>query len=160
MQPARTCQPIELLLTLCEDIKATIRHKRSQLWLPSLLRSVPCHNYPLLLSYTLTPTAPAFSLACQLYVIAAVATASGVPYALTFLRCTNGALSRRAEKLAGPGNGAIALTYAFNDKRSIDREKSWSTKDMVMRWKWHNEVRTVILTLGTIAGAWAVGLRT
>jgi len=85
-------------------------------------------------------------------------TASGVPYALTFLRRTNGALSIRSEKLAGPGNGAIALTYAFNEKRSIDREKAWSTKELVLRWKWHNEVRTAILTLGTMLGAWGMGI--
>lgn len=90
--------------------------------------------------------------------LAAISTASGVPYALTFLRRTNGALSIRAEKLAGPGNGAIALTYAFNEKRSIDREKTWSTKELVLRWKWHNEVRTAILILGTMIGAWGMAL--
>jgi Domain of unknown function (DUF1772) len=91
-------------------------------------------------------------------VLAALSTASGVPYALTFLRCTNGALSIRADKLAGPGNGAIALTYAFNEKRSIEREKMWSTKELVLRWKWHNEVRTAVLILGTMLGAWGMAL--
>jgi Domain of unknown function (DUF1772) len=91
-------------------------------------------------------------------VLAALSTASGVPYALTFLRRTNGALSIRAEKLAGPGNGAIALTYAFNEKRSIDRERTWSTKELVLRWKWHNEVRTAVLILGTMLGAWGMAL--
>jgi len=102
--------------------------------------------------------APPSSLARTLYVLAALSTASGVPYALTFLRRTNGALSIRAEKLAGPGNGAIALTYAFNEKRSIDRERTWSTKELVLRWKWHNEVRTAVLILGTMLGAWGMAL--
>ena len=102
--------------------------------------------------------APASSLARTLFVLAALSTASGVPYALTFLRRTNGALSRRADKLAGPGSGALALTYAFNEKRSIVREKKWSTKEMVLRWKWHNEVRTAILTLGLMLGAWGMAL--
>jgi hypothetical protein len=74
------------------------------------------------------------------------------------LRRTNGALSIRAEKLAGPGNGAMALTYACNEKRSIERENSFSTKELVLRWKWHNEVRTIILVAGTIFGALAMGL--
>ena len=86
--------------------------------------------------------------------IAAVTTASGVPYALTFLRCTNGALSIRSDRLFGPGNGAIALTYACDDRRSRKREKEWTTEAMIRRWQWHNVIRTVILVLGTaIAGA-------
>jgi hypothetical protein len=78
---------------------------------------------------------------------------------MTFLRRTNGALAIRAEKLAGPGNGAMALTYAFNEKRSIAREKKLSTIDLVRRWQWHNSIRTVILIVGTIVGALAVGLQ-
>ena len=85
-------------------------------------------------------------------------TASGVPFALTALRHINGALAIRAEKLAGPGNGAIALTYAFNEKRSRDCEKRHSTRELVMMWKRYNEVRTVILVLGTFLGAWAMSL--
>ena len=103
-------------------------------------------------------SAPKGSLLRTLYVIAAVMNASGVPYALTFLRRTNGALAIRADKLAGPGNGVIALTYAFTEKRSIDREKKFSTVQLVRRWQWHNSVRTVILALGTIMGALAVGM--
>ena len=90
--------------------------------------------------------------------LAALSTASGVPYALSFLRRTNGALSRRAHKLAGPGSGAVALTYAFDEKRSVDREKEWSTEELVLRWKWHNEVRTAVLILGTMLGTWGMAL--
>ena len=92
--------------------------------------------------------------------LAALLSASGVPYALTFLRRTNGALSIRADKLAGPGNGALALTYAFHEARSIQREKAarWSTKELVLRWNWHNQVRTAVLVVGTLLGAWAMAL--
>ncbi|KIX01621.1 uncharacterized protein Z518_09347 [Rhinocladiella mackenziei CBS 650.93] len=105
----------------------------------------------------LIPALPA-SLVRFLYIAAAVSTASGVPYALTFLRRTNGALSIRSEKLAGPGNGVMALTYAFNEKRSIDREKKMSTVELVRRWQWHNSIRTVVLVVGTILGAMAVAM--
>ena len=132
-----------------------MRHQWSELGLSGIFRSVGrfvCWECLLIVS------APSSSFARALYVTAALLTASGVPYALTFLRRTNGALSIRSEKLAGPGNGALALTYAFNEKRSIDREKAWSTKELVLRWKWHNEVRTAILTLGIILGAWGMGI--
>jgi hypothetical protein len=95
-----------------------------------------------------------------LHIIAAVLTASGVPYALTFLRRTNGALSIRAKKVAGDGEDptAIALTYARHEERSIDRERAWSTEELVRRWQWHNSVRTAVLIAGTITGAVALCL--
>ncbi|KEF61148.1 uncharacterized protein A1O9_02713, partial [Exophiala aquamarina CBS 119918] len=102
--------------------------------------------------------APKESLLRYLYAIAAATTASGVPYALTFLRRTNGALSRRAQSLAGPGNGAIALTYAFNERRSVERDKKFSTLELVRRWQWHNSVRTLVLVLGTAVGTLAVAM--
>jgi hypothetical protein len=132
-----------------------VRHQWSELGLSGIFRSVGHFVY---WECLLIVSAPSSSLARPLYIIAALLTASGVPYALTFLRRTNGALSIRSEKLAGPGNGALALTYAFNEKRSIDREKAWSTKELALRWKWHNEVRTAILTLGTMLGAWGLGI--
>ncbi|KAJ9502022.1 hypothetical protein H2202_002086 [Exophiala xenobiotica] len=100
-------------------------------------------------------------LLTSLYTLAAAFNASGVPYALTFLRRTNGALSRRADRLAGPGNGAMALTYAFNEKRSVERDrdrKFSSTAELVRRWQWHNSVRTGILVVGTLVGAVAVAM--
>lgn len=83
-----------------------------------------------------------------------------MPYALTFLRRTNGALSIRAKKVAGEGEdpGAMALTYAVRDRGSIERERSWGTGEMVRRWQWHNSVRTGILVVGTVLGAVAVGM--
>ncbi|KIW56428.1 hypothetical protein, variant [Exophiala xenobiotica] len=98
-------------------------------------------------------------LLTSLYTLAAAFNASGVPYALTFLRRTNGALSRRADRLAGPGNGAMALTYAFNEKRSVERDRKFgSTADLVRRWQWHNSVRTAVLVVGTLVGAVAVAM--
>ncbi|OAG45649.1 hypothetical protein AYO21_00285 [Fonsecaea monophora] len=102
--------------------------------------------------------APGGSLLRYLYILAASASASGVPYALTFLRRTNGALSRKADRLAGPGGGEMALTYAFNEKRSIDRDGKMSTAEAIKRWQWHNYVRTWVLVLGTVAGALAVAM--
>ncbi|KAK5273879.1 hypothetical protein LTR99_000866 [Exophiala xenobiotica] len=100
-------------------------------------------------------------LLASLYTLGAAFNASGVPYALTFLRRTNGALSRRADRLAGPGNGAMALTYAFNEKRSVERDrdrKFSSTAELVRRWQWHNSVRIGILVVGTLVGAVAVAM--
>ena len=77
---------------------------------------------------------------------------------MTFLRKTNGALSIRAEKLAGKGTGEIALTYAVRDKAAIEREQTWTTEKMVRRWQWHNAVRTWVLVLGTFVGSLAVAL--
>lgn len=104
--------------------------------------------------------ASASSTVRAMHILAAVLTASGVPYALTLLRRTNGALSIRAKKVAGDGEDptAMALTYARHEKRSIDRERSWSIEELVRRWQWHNSVRTGILVVGTIVGAVAVGL--
>ncbi len=90
--------------------------------------------------------------------MAAATTASGVPYALTFLRRTNGALSIRSDRLAGPGNGALALTYSRDEGRSVAREKTWTTVELVRRWQWHNNVRTTVLVLGTLVAALAVGM--
>lgn len=95
-----------------------------------------------------------------LHIVAAVLSASGVPYALTFLRRTNGALSIRAKKIAGDGEDptAIALTYARHENRSIDREGAWSTVELVRRWQWHNSIRTAVLVAGTVIGAVALAL--
>lgn len=106
--------------------------------------------------------AQASSLSRALYILAAITNASGVPYALTFLRRTNGALSIRSDRLAGPPRGpwkdAMALTYAFDEQRSRRREEEWRTEKLVRRWQWHNGVRTVVLVTGTFVGALAVAL--
>ncbi|KAJ9610440.1 hypothetical protein H2200_005217 [Cladophialophora chaetospira] len=104
---------------------------------------------------------PESSLIRTLYILAALTSASGVPYALTLLRRTNGALSRKANRFAGPGpkNGQIvALTYAFNEGRSIERDQRMGTAETVERWSWHNYIRTWVLVLGTMVGALAVAL--
>ena len=95
-----------------------------------------------------------------LYILSALLNSSGVPYALTLLRRTNGALAIRAKKLCGPGPDprAMALTYAFNEERSRKREKEWSTIELVKRWQWHNAVRTWILVVGTVLGGIGVAM--
>ncbi|EXJ56836.1 hypothetical protein A1O7_07180 [Cladophialophora yegresii CBS 114405] len=96
-----------------------------------------------------------------LYILAAILNASGVPYALTILRRTNGALSRKAHRLAGSGprNGQIiALRYAFHERRSVERDRGMGTAEAIERWGWHNYVRTLVLVLGTVVGAVAVAL--
>lgn len=103
-------------------------------------------------------TAPSSSLIRHLYTLAAILNASGVPYALTLLRRTNGALSRRAERLAGPHPPVMALTYAFDENRSVERDRTFTTVDLVRRWMWHNSVRTAVLAVGTIIGAMAVAM--
>lgn len=107
----------------------------------------------------LSYVAPLASPERTLYFLAALLSSSGVPYALTFLRRTNGALSLRAHKVAGKHrDDPIALTYARADRGAIEREKNWRTKDLVERWSWHNHIRTGILVLGTVLGGLAVGL--
>jgi hypothetical protein len=93
-------------------------------------------------------------LAQILYLASAVATTSGILHALTFLRRTNGALSIRAKKVAGPGEDptALAVTYASSEKRSIEREAEWSSMDLVRRWQWHNNIRTAVLIVGMLMG--------
>ena len=101
------------------------------------------------------------SLRQLLYIIAALTTASGVPWALTALRRTNGALSIRAKRHMGPynepDNQPLCLTYASREKASVDRERNdpkyKSTKALVNRWRWHNDLRTALLVLGTVVGA-------
>jgi hypothetical protein len=76
-------------------------------------------------------------------------------FAWTFLRPVNGALSIRSKKIAGPGPypRAPAITYASNERWSKETEAKFSTEELVRKWKWFNEVRTVILVVGTIMGA-------
>lgn len=40
----------------------------------------------------------------------------------------------------------------------MERERTWSTEEMVRRWRWHNDIRTVVLLLGTVAGALGVSM--
>ena len=97
----------------------------------------------------------------MIYILAAISNASGVPYALSVLRRTNGALSRKAHRLAGPGpqeGKIVALTYAFNEERSVERDKAMGTAEAVERWSWHNYVRTWILVLGVVLGSVGVAL--
>src|SRR3569833_87234 len=106
-----------------------------------------------------TRVAPPSSLLRTLYTIAAVFSSSGVPYALTFLRRTNGALSIRSKSVLGPFGGSdgqpIALTYANNDSGSIERERSpaWPSRRLIEHWTWHNNIRSFFLVLGTVVGA-------
>ncbi|KAK5094107.1 hypothetical protein LTS08_008736 [Lithohypha guttulata] len=101
-----------------------------------------------------------------LYIIAAFASASGVPWALTLLRRTNGALSIRSKRLAGPYNDPfnqpLCITYASHERGAVDREgkdpQYKTAKALINRWKWHNDLRTALLILGTIVGAIAVVL--
>ncbi|KIW87771.1 uncharacterized protein Z519_11745 [Cladophialophora bantiana CBS 173.52] len=140
--------------------KVLSRPAESSIFLsPSPLLQNPKASFrPLNLLIRTTRSAPEGSLLRYLYILAATASASGVPYALTFLRRTNGALSRKADRLAGPGGGEMALTYAFNEKRSIDRDRKMNTEEAIKRWQWHNYVRTWVLVLGTVAGALAVAM--
>ena len=102
-----------------------------------------------------------------MYIFAALASASGVPWALTALRRTNGALSIRSNRLAGPftssaSNEPMCITYASHEKGPIQREakdpKYRSAKALISRWKWHNDLRTALLILGTVVGATAVAM--
>ena len=140
------------------DFATPVLHQWYHLRLSSLLWYHVCPTQDLLTGIDCPFLAQPGSILRYLYTIAAITNASGVPYALTFLRRTNGALSIRSDKLAGPGNGAIALTYAFNEQRSRKREKEWDTVDLVRRWQWHNAIRTVVLVLGTFVGAVGVAL--
>lgn len=102
-----------------------------------------------------------------LYIVAAISSAAGVPWALTALRRTNGALSIRSKRLAGLFTGEIGseplcITYASTEKAALRREgedgKYKTTEALIRRWKWHNDLRTVLLIFGAVAGALAVAL--
>jgi len=94
----------------------------------------------------------------KLYVTAAVATGSGTVFAWTALRAVNGALALKARKHAGPDNDSIALTYSLKERTSINLEKEKSPKELMVMWMNYNEVRSLILLVGTIIGAFALAL--
>ncbi|EON67042.1 hypothetical protein W97_06159 [Coniosporium apollinis CBS 100218] len=100
-------------------------------------------------------TAPAGSRARMLYTTAAIIVPSILPYTLTVQRAVNGALDRRAERLAGPGTGSIAETYSRDEKRSKEFGEGESTTALVESWGRYNMVRAMIVVLGTACGAWA-----
>jgi hypothetical protein len=89
-----------------------------------------------------------------------VTTGSGTVFAWTALRHINGALSIRSAKLAGPWTevGTLPLTYSLRENRSIATEQKYSTTDLVVKWKDYNLARSVILTVGTLVGAYALTL--
>jgi hypothetical protein len=95
-------------------------------------------------------------LARSLYVTAACAGVSGPFLAQTLLRAVNGALSIRSDKLAGAGNGSIALTYSRNEVSSKKLEEKFGTKELVTQWFRENWYRAVILLAGTVVGATAL----
>lgn len=97
------------------------------------------------LSYTSPPGLASRSL----YLLAALTSASGVPYALTFLRKTNGALSRRAHRVAGRhGDDPIALTYARR------RGGVWSGRGLGARRRWLGGGGGIMI-LGLLYYCWA-----
>jgi hypothetical protein len=88
-------------------------------------------------------------------ILAALGTGSGTVFAWTFLRAINGALSIRAQKLAGDWEGhfTIPLTYSSKEKRSMDLEKRLSTDELVQKWNRLNLIRSLVLIAGTVVGA-------
>lgn len=90
-----------------------------------------------------------------------------MPWALTALRRTNGALSIRSKRLAGlftskPSDEPMCITYASTEKGALHREGNdpayRMSKALINRWKWHNDLRTALLIFGTTVGALAVAL--
>lgn len=66
-----------------------------------------------------------------------------------------------AHRQAGPGpkNGQIiALTYAFNETRSVRRDQDMGTREAIERWGWHNYIRTAVLVAGVVVGAFGVAI--
>jgi hypothetical protein len=104
-------------------------------------------------------SAPSASPERTLYLLSALILSSRVPHPLTFLRKTNGAESLRAYQVAAKHrDDSIALTYTSSDAGAMGREKDWKTREMVKRWRWHNNIRIGILVLGRILGRLGVGL--
>jgi hypothetical protein len=52
----------------------------------------------------------------------------------------------------------MALTYAFNEGRSIKRDEAMSSAEAIQRWSWHNYIRTWVLVLGVVLGAFGVAV--
>lgn len=50
----------------------------------------------------------------------------------------------------------MPLTYSAKEKRSIEMEAKYSTADLVLKWKNYNMVRSVILLVGTLIGAYVL----
>src|SRR3978361_855585 len=93
----------------------------------------------------------------KLFITALVTTGSGTVFAWTALRHINGALSIRADKLAGPNNH-IALHYSRNEVASKRAEARYTTEELVTKWKNYNMFRACVLLFGTIIGAYALSI--
>lgn len=91
----------------------------------------------------------------NLYITTLLATGTATVFAWTLLRSTNGALSLRASKIAGPGPdpNASAITYAIDEPASKEVERTTSTIDLVKRWGRLNAARGYLLAFGTLLGA-------
>lgn len=107
----------------------------------------------------IAPTNP-FPLLQYLYILASVTTGLGTVFAWTFLRAVNGALAIRADKLIGPENtkGSIALNDSRNENQTEEMKKTYETTCLVTKWIRYNQVRAVILVVGTVVGACALAL--
>jgi hypothetical protein len=84
--------------------------------------------------------------------LASLTGASGVPYALTFPRKTNGALSLWTHRVAGrQRDDPAALTHARGEKGSVEGEGvDVRDGEMVRRSRRHNDVRAVEGGLGVV----------
>jgi hypothetical protein len=98
------------------------------------------------------------STAKKLFITAAATTGSGAFWAWTVLRSTNGALSIRADRLVGPGNGSIALTYSRNESWSKQAEEKYTSKELLATWSNLNCYRALILMVGTAIGAFGLAI--
>ena len=95
-------------------------------------------------------------IAVTLAALAAILTSTGPLTAWTVLRSTNGALSLRAEQLAGAVPPTIALTYSRSEHASVALEKRCSTAELMELWLRINWWRAMVLIAGTVVGVWAI----
>ncbi|KAB8356649.1 hypothetical protein FH972_024226 [Carpinus fangiana] len=103
----------------------------------------------------LTVPSEAFGLRV-LYTTAAILIPSIIPYTITIQRKLNATLSRRAERLCGPGEGTRAEKLGIDDEQTKQEEESGeSTRDLVDRWSKHNYGRAAMVGIGALCGVWA-----
>ncbi|KAF2664465.1 hypothetical protein BT63DRAFT_417828 [Microthyrium microscopicum] len=95
----------------------------------------------------------------KLFIAATLMTGCGTAFAWTALRYINGALSIKADKLAGGSEKqSYVIRYSLADKGTKKLEESCSTKELAIRWKQYNALRCVVLVMGTVVGAYALSL--
>ncbi|KAH7032196.1 hypothetical protein B0J12DRAFT_309093 [Macrophomina phaseolina] len=138
-----------------DDERRLIAH-----WRTAYVRGAYLNPPPLILSALsfayLAYAARPSRLLCTLYAAAAIVVPAVLPvHTFTLMRPYLGALCLRAEKLAGPGEGAVAERLGKDEPATVATEAKYSTAELVRLFGLHNAYRSVTAFVGAAVGLWA-----